>query len=352
MTSALHLKAIAICAVVIVTACAPTSKYPEIDAALAEEEAHRQRLQTVEAYVNNVNRLADVSYPILKENTLFCGELVKAYRGIVPFTLDVAERDWRGAYRERFGITNAISVLGVTDGSPADLAGLEYGDRIVGVDGEDIGTGEVAYHRLFDIFQEDNHQAIAFTIERGGEKRELIIGAATVCSHPVQLVYDDSVNAWADGLGIHITTGMMRFAADDDELAFVIGHELAHNTRRHIEMQMANRAIGSVLGAVLSVAVGVNVTQIGADAGTMAFSQEFEAEADYVGIYHAARAGYDVTDAAEFWRRMAEAHPSAINLVGSTHPSTAKRYLAVKTAAEEIAAKREAGQPLIPEERE
>ncbi len=154
-----------------------------------------------------------------------------------------------------------------------------------------------------------------------------------------------------DGNGIYVTTGMLRFARSDDELALVIGHELAHNTRGHIAAKMGNMLLGSLLGAGLSVATGVNVTDIGTRAGADAFSQEFEAEADYVGVYHAARAGYDIASAASFWRKLGAEHPQAINLQGSTHPSTARRYLAVEKAVEEFQRKKAAGLPLVPEEK-
>ncbi|WP_456325224.1 M48 family metalloprotease, partial [Desulfonauticus submarinus] len=104
-----------------------------------------------------------------------------------------------------------------------------------------------------------------------------------------------------------------------------------------------------IFGAILSALTGVNMTETGADIGQLAFSQEFEAEADYVGCYCAARAGYNVSKAAQLWRRIAATHPSAINLKGTTHPSTAKRFIAIQKTVEEIKQKIENKQPLIPE---
>jgi len=53
----------------------------------------------------------------------------------------------------------------------------------------------------------------------------------------------------------------------------------------------------------------------------MAFSQDFEAEADYVGLYHAARAGYDIENAPYIWRRFAASDPRGIDAVGGSHPA-------------------------------
>ena len=55
--------------------------------------------------------------------------------------------------------------------------------------------------------------------------------------------------------------------------------------------------------------------------------------------------------AASFWRRLAVAHPQGIHLAGATHPSTAKRFLAIEKAAEEVDRKRAGNAPLVPEER-
>ena len=188
-------------------------------------------------------------------------------------------------------------------------------------------------------------------IERDGAERRLTANPARVCNYPAVLVKDDKVNAFADGKRMAITSGMLRFAQRDEELALIVGHELAHNTRGHIEAKKGNMIIGGLLGAAASVLIGVNVTDIGAQAGAGAFSQDFEAEADYVGVYHVARAGYDVKSAASFWRRMAVAHPKGIHLAGSTHPSTATRFLAIEKAAEEVDRKRAGNAPLVPEER-
>ncbi len=144
---------------------------------------------------------------------------------------------------------------------------------------------------------------------------------------------------------------MLRFAETDEEVALVLGHELAHNTRGHIASRQGNALIGAIFGAVLTGLTGVDVTNLGSQIGAGAFSQDFEAEADYVGVYHTARAGFDIANAASFWRRMGLSHPQAIHLSGSTHPSTATRFLAIEKTVDEIETKRANNLPLVPDER-
>lgn len=333
---------------VLIAGCAPKSKFPDIDPSLAEEEARKQRIAVVEAQIRDHDRLWDVSFGIAASNVELCGDKVARQYGFRAVTLDGLDNAWKDAWRSALGVGNRPTVMIVADGSPASRAGLRPGDRLLGIGGVALGTGKQA---MASAPVPEVDAPVAFTIERGGAERRLTVVPARVCDYPTTLVQEDKVNAFADGKAITISSGMLRFAADDAELALIVGHELAHNTRGHIDSKTGNMIIGGLLGAAASVLIGVNVTDLGAQAGAGAFSQEFEAEADYVGVYHAARAGFDVRKAASFWRRMSVAHPQGIHLAGTTHPSNAKRFLAVEKAAREVERKRAANLPLVPDER-
>lgn len=148
----------------------------------------------------------------------------------------------------------------------------------------------------------------------------------TACGYPITLVYSPAVNAYATGRAIRVTTGMMEFA-DDDELAVIIGHELAHNTEGHVYKIIAGRIAGL---------------------GTGRFSRIFESEADYVGLYYAARAGFDINQATGIWRRMGLRSIRALDRAKS-HPTTPERYVRLSGAILEIERKIQSGAPLLPE---
>ena len=80
----------------------------------------------------------------------------------------------------------------------------------------------------------------------------------------------------------------------------------------------------------------------------MAFSVEFEREADYVGAYYAARAGYEIAGTEEFWRQVGTTHPDAIRFA-RTHPTTPTRFVQMREVAAEIADKKRRHLPLIPD---
>ena len=79
----------------------------------------------------------------------------------------------------------------------------------------------------------------------------------------------------------------------------------------------------------------------------MAFSVEFEREADYVGAYYAARAGYDITGSENIWRAMSLESPKSIQLA-RTHPTSPARFVQMRQTVAEIADKERRHLPLVP----
>ncbi|MET0154985.1 MAG: M48 family metallopeptidase [Rickettsiales bacterium] len=179
-------------------------------------------------------------------------------------------------------------------------------------------------------------------------------GSFDGCSFDFAMSEQEGANAYADGSKIFVTREMANFASKDDEMATVLGHEYAHNILRHVASTQRNVMIGTLAGTAadaLAQSQGVNsggaFAQLGAYGAQMRYSQDFEREADYVGLYIMARAGYKVNDASAFWRKMATRFPDGI-YTGGTHPTSAERYISLNKTAAEITQKRESGKPLRP----
>ena len=330
--------------------CSTITNLPTIDEEKARIEAKLQRISSFKKDLEYSRRLHDVSFSILKSNVLLCADKTRKKVGIEWRSLDFfKDKDWKETARGEFGIGNRLTVISVAKDSPAEVAGLLYGDRVVGINNADIGSGKKAQKKFLKLLRKyENHESVMFNIEREGAKQDIEIEPVLCVDYSVSLTRGSGVNAWADGKGIVVTTGMMDFVDNDDDLALVIGHELAHNTCGHIKKKKGNIFLGTLLGTIATVGVGIDMRETGMLAGAQMFSQSFEAEADYVGVYFASRAGFDANNAASLWRRMGESHPYAINLKGSSHPSTAKRFLAIKATVEEINLKKEKGLMLIP----
>jgi predicted Zn-dependent protease len=202
--------------------------------------------------------------------------------------------------------------------------------------------------KLKDV--EETGHSFPVEVSREGKPMTLLVTGQPECDFPVTLNNSDALNAYADGHKVVITRGMLRFAKNDDELALVISHEIAHDAMGHIQKKEGNRLIGTFVDVLIAAVAHVNTQGAFGRAGSQAFSQEFESEADYVGLYIMARAGMPIDDAPNFWRRMAAAHPGSIrDSFSSTHPSSPERMLALEKTVQEIHNKEEAGSPLLPD---
>ncbi|HXF65490.1 MAG TPA: M48 family metallopeptidase [Burkholderiales bacterium] len=329
-------------------ACAPVTLRPELDPKVTEAEKEAQREIALREQLRRQERADRVAFRLLTAAAELCGEKKAPLAGLKVLSADHYRNEWRATASRLYGLERGAVVAYVLPHSPAADAGLQAGDVLTEIEGRalrpEAGLGRVLAEALANMVPGKAH---GVRYVRAGETRSTTLSPVAACAYPVLVAADSTVNAFADGRRIVVTSGMMRFAETDAELALVIGHELAHNVMGHVEKKMGNSLIGLLIGAVVSAASGVDVTRLGADLGALVYSKEFEAEADYVGLYYAARAGYPVDHAAHFWRRMAVEHPKAIGH-GATHPDTASRFVALDATAREIAARRSAGEPLVP----
>jgi len=149
------------------------------------------------------------------------------------------------------------------------------------------------------------------------------------------------VNAWCMAGGrMAVYTGLLQqVQPSDDELAQVIGHEIAHALAKHQVEKMSVGMATSIGVAVIGIASDSNLAVAGAAAAAalainLPNSRGAEAEADRIGIELAAKAGYDPRTAATLWRKMEQVSkgkgpPQFL----STHPSAASRIEALTQLA-------------------
>lgn len=201
-------------------------------------------------------------------------------------------------------------------------------------------------------------QRVAERIEKAGADvcREMGLPQKNrSCYYYMEMSSSPELNAVADGKKVTIYAGMMHFIENDDELAAIIGHELAHNLMDHRGAKMTNGMVGMLAGAIIEGAAatqGINskgdITQSAMNMAMLAYSTDFEREADYVGLYIAARAGYNIRTAANYWRRLSVQEPDSEN-GGLTHPSNPERFVAMQKTLEEIEFKRKHRIALLPD---
>jgi predicted Zn-dependent protease len=119
---------------------------------------------------------------------------------------------------------------------------------------------------------------------------------------------------------------------------------MAHNAMRHKQRLAASTRLARIGGLIGSVLIGAT-TGVGVDLYSLAARGNkqtrltLEREADYVGMYFAARAGYDTSNSLNFWRRFAADYPGS-TYTRFSHPGSPERALNISATSEEIASKR------------
>ena len=159
----------------------------------------------------------------------------------------------------------------------------------------------------------------------------------------VNLIGSSQINAFCmPGGKIVFYTGILdKLQLSEDEIAMVMGHEIAHALREHARERMAKTAathgLARLAGALASSYFGIDgritdgIASGGANLLTLEFSREDESEADLVGMELAARAGYDPRAGVTLWQKMGAANKGAPPQWLSTHPSGSSRIAEIQT---------------------
>lgn len=347
----------AIYSFLLLAGCAMTiTQIAEVSPERVEEEQQQQRIIVIQELRKQQNRLDSLTFPFLvaaadlnKEKT---GQMFgMRYNHALRYA-----KDWQSAARQS-GISDSLMVVGVIPGSPAHKAGIRVGDRLLAINSTNIppiSEDAVEIARKALISSTNGIATIRFI--RDGSTSEVTIQATTVARLGHIVTVEGGINAYADGENIIVPWAMMRFAKDE-ELQVVIAHEIAHNVMGHIEARMKNVLLAALFGALTDIVAASSgyrtdgyYTQLFAEMGALAFSKDFEREADYVGMYILARANYPLENAPNLWRYFAQIDPSAI-AYALTHPTTAERFVLLEQTAKEIREKQSKAVSILPEKK-
>ena len=190
-------------------------------------------------------------------------------------------------------------------------------------------------------------RALTARVDRIGEKIALVSGRDDF-AWEFNVIESNELNAFClPGGKVFLYTGILKLTANDDQIATVIGHEVAHALARHgaerMSMQMVSNAGADILAGALQVpaeyqglysqAYGLG-TQVGV---LLPYSRKHEEEADQIGVYLMWKAGYNPQEAVRFWEKMrsmdkGEGTPEFL----STHPSDQSRINAIKAFIESL----------------
>ncbi len=209
-------------------------------------------------------------------------------------------------------------------------------------EGDEIALGLKSYQEVLSKAKISKDPKVNVQVKRVGTR------IASVANKPDYqwefTVIDDpkTANAFAlPGGKVAVYTGLLPYTKDDNGLAFVLAHEVAHAIARHggermseqlfiqlgqqgLNMAIANKSAAAVQAINLGYGLG---TQLGV---TLPFSRAQELEADHIGLILMAKAGYDPREAPKFFERMMAGQSKKSLEFLSTHPADERRIRDLK----------------------
>ena len=225
-------------------------------------------------------------------------------------------------------------------------------------DSEVISSSLTQYNEYIKTAKKSTNQTQTAMVTRVGKK----IAAATETylknngmadevknfAWEFNLVQDTQVNAFCmPGGKIVVYEGLMKIVSSEDELAVVVGHEVAHAVAKHSNERMSQQLMAQYGAAIVGAAVqnrsaavqnvANTVYGVGAQYGVMLpFSRKHETEADYMGLVFMTMAGYNPDTAVSFWKKMSASGSGQTPEFMSTHPSDARRIADIEAALPSI----------------
>lgn len=158
----------------------------------------------------------------------------------------------------------------------------------------------------------------------------------------VIVVKTPTINALCmPGGKIAVFTGILdTLKLTDDELAMVLGHEMAHALREHARARAAKTTLTTVGTLAIGLVIGGNVGELARHGGgllNLKFNRDDEKDADLIGMEIAARAGYNPEAGISLWEKMGQIAPNARPPWLSTHPSETDRMRRMRDALKDVA---------------
>lgn len=237
-----------------------------------------------------------------------------------------------------YGLMSVVVAFGIVVGTPQASQAISWVDLILrGIqviqlsslsDSQEVSLGEKINEQLVnEEFQLYNNREVREYVDEVGQQ---LVPDSTRPDIPYvfQVVRDDSVNAFATMGGyVYVTTGLLKAADNEAELAGVIGHEIGHIAARHSVKQMRELAIAQGIATAAgldtntAVAIGVEL------ALRRPHSREAEFEADQLGLENMRQSGYAPIAMVTFMEKLLGG--GSIPAFLSTHPATSDRIEAL-----------------------
>jgi hypothetical protein len=206
------LSALLIVLAVGLAACGPTLQPPRISSQLLQQEASLQRELLLKAAVDRQARLQRIYTPLRISNADLCGTNVSSVTGLIGIDRQSIPVDQRAVAHSLYGIADGVTIIDVVPDSPSAQIGLQPRDVITGAaNGAGVmpsgwTTSGLTTLDLVKVIASSNGKPITMLIRRMGNVFPLLLTPRLGCSYPIEAVFNDTFNAFADGNRIAVYT--------------------------------------------------------------------------------------------------------------------------------------------------
>ncbi len=270
-------------------------------------------------------KIHKIAWPILLANKEKCkNNKKKSYGSLFADIQDLQEEDHKifytlfnnsvdSKYFSKYQVSGFPIILSIAKNSPAYHAGLLKNDIIL-----EINEKNTKNFREKLAFILENKKGFKLKILRGKKEITISMIGVQICSYNVQVLPSGFPNAFADGEKVFITMAAIKLAQTKDELAFLIGHELAHNILHYKTFDASEANLLAIdyldkpkIRQMKSILVWSN--------------EDREIEADIEGMHLAFKAGFSLENVNDYWRRLSVFNPELIKKSINVYKSNAFR---------------------------
>jgi hypothetical protein len=210
--------------------------------ALASSASLSAAPTSLRAFADQQMHIATIGYRLGAANANRCAQ-PQMLTGMLLHDLSQYDSAVRPAVSRAFSLGSGFGIIQIVPGSAAERAGLHIDDEIIAVRGVSVedpaavarsGKSYSRMERFTAVLQSFLQRgATELLIERNGAVSRIMLQGQAGCGGELSLLNSNQQNAWSDGDQVAMTTGMLRLAQSDDEVAFVVAHEMAHNILGH-----------------------------------------------------------------------------------------------------------------------
>lgn len=303
----------------------------------------------LDALIARQERVYRIAAPLITKNAVLCRTSARPLLGFTAKNVYSFPADIASSVRKSLSLDDRLQVMQVLEGSGAMRAGLIRGDILQSIQDMPLPEGPQAETEAARLLAPvlKNLSEIRVNVQRRGQNLTVQVPLTLACAFAIDVGNSPNLNAYADGRRIMLTRGLLEALPADEDIAVLIARELAHNVLQHARQLQQTATLSSVIDSLLPMKP--EIASYTGSSGIKPTPDKMDQDADRLGLFMLARAGYDPMNLARVSQRLAELAPtSQSNSYSALHPWTEERRTLALATVKEIRQKQAAKKPLVP----